>query len=87
MPALRCLEDAANLSVIEEESSAQTTHMGDLASRAASRAVEGQTRANKTQTPVVFLQATTVEEEVTWAGQLEHRGWDEELLTLMAGMA
>ena len=69
MPALRCLEDAADLSVIEADGSAQATHMGDLASRAASSAVGGQTGAGKTQTLVV-LQATTVEEEVTWAGQL-----------------
>jgi hypothetical protein len=45
-------------------------------------------RAIKTQTRAL-LQATTVEEEVTWASQYEyeHGGCEEELLTLMAGMA
>jgi hypothetical protein len=50
--------------VIEELNVAGATYMGDLASRAASRAVDSQTRANKTQTLGVS-QETTVEEEVT----------------------
>jgi hypothetical protein len=42
----------------------EEAHMGDLASRAASRAVFGQIRSIGARDPMILL-ATTVEDEVT----------------------